>query len=559
MQSRKRHDDGSEGQKNVRKRVKIKGEGEECAEEGGVEKKGVHIDLSVFNLELEDVPLIQSDTETAMDSSGLSQLHFVFIPLMAPGHLLPLVDMAKLLAQQKVKVSIVTTPLNSIQFQASIDREIQSGSHIQILHVQFPCVEAGLPEGCESLDTLPSMDLINNFNMALDLLQRPLEELLEKQRPFPSCIIADKYFMCVADVANKLNVPRIIFDGTNCFFLLCDHNLKKNKVHETVSGEEKFVVPGMPHRIELRKSQLPGLFNPGTNLKLNAYREKVMEAAEKADGIVVNSFEELEAEYVEGCQRLMGHKVWCVGPVSVSNKDDMGKAMRSKRNSGDVESEYVKWLDSRAPRSVIYVCLGSLNRATPEQLIEVGLGLEATKRPFIWVLRGAYRREEMDKWLEEEGFEERLKGRGILIKGWAPQVLILTHRAIGAFLTHCGWNSTLEGICAGVPLVTFPLFAEQFLNEKFVVQLMKTGVGVGAEYVVRLGEEHKSRVQVTRLNVKDSIEKVMGEGQEKEEIRERAIKYADMARKAIQQGGSSYRNMSLLIHHIIHVKGLDQS
>ncbi|CAJ1835342.1 unnamed protein product [Sphenostylis stenocarpa] len=489
-----------------------------------------------------------------MDSTTLSHLHFVFIPLNAPGHLLPMVDMAKLLAQRKVKVSIVTSTLNSIQFQDSIDKEIRSGSSIQILNVKFPCAEAGLPEGCESIDTLPSMDLLINFNTALDLLQQPLEELLEKQRPVPSCIIADKYIICVAEIANKLNVPIIIFDGTSCFFLLCNHNLLKDKVYEVVSSEEKFLVPKIPHRIELQRSQLPGIFNPGTNLKLNARREKVMEVAEKAHGIVVNSFEELEAEYVKEYQRLTGHNVWCFGPVSLCNRDDMDKSLRSKRNLS-YENECVKWLDSWSPKSVIYVCFGSLNRATPEQLIELGIGLEATKRPFIWVLRGAYGREEMEKWLLEDGFEERVKGRGFLIKGWAPQVLILSHSAIGVFVTHCGWNSTLEGICAGVPLVTFPLFAEQFLNEQLVVEVVKIGVRVGAKSVVRLGEEHKSRVQVTRENIMDSIEKVMGEGQEKEDIRERARKYADMARKAMEQGGSSYRNMSLLIDHIVHVKG----
>jgi len=494
----------------------------------------------------------------AMDSTALSHLHFVFIPLMAPGHLLPMVDMAKLLAQRQVKVSIVTTPLNSIQFQDSIDKEIQSGSPIQILNVQFPCAEAGIPEGCESVDTLPSMDLLNNFNTALDLLQQPLQELLEQQSPFPSCIIADKYIMCVSEVANKLNVPIIVFDGTSCFFLLCNYNLQKDKVYEAVAAEEKFLIPGIPHRIELQRSQLPGIFNPGTNHELNVRREKVMEVAEKSYGIVVNSFEELEAEYVEEYQRLSGHKVWCVGPVSLSNRDDIDKSLRSRRNSSS-ENEYVKWLDSWSPRSVIYVCFGSLNRATPEQLIELGIGLEATKRPFIWVLRGAYGREEMEKWLLEDGFEERVKGRGLLIKGWVPQVLILSHRAIGVFVTHCGWNSTLEGICAGVPLVTFPLFAEQFLNEQFVVRVVKIGVSVGAESVVHLGEEHESRVQVTRETIKDSIEKVMGEGQEQEERRERVRKYADMARKAIERGGSSYRNMSLLIDDIVHVKRLHQS
>ncbi|KAJ1418914.1 UDP-glycosyltransferase family, conserved site [Sesbania bispinosa] len=311
----------------------------------------------------------------------------------------------------------------------------------------------------------------------------------------------------------------------------------------------------MPHRIEFGKYQLPGLFNPGTNHKVNDFRERIRVASESSYGIVVNSFEELEEEYVKEYQRVTGHKVWCVGPVSLSNKDNLDKAQRGKRKSYD-ESQYLKWLDLWSPSSVIYVCLGSLNRATPEQLIEIGLGLEATKRPFIWVLRGAYGREEMEKWLMEEGFEERVKERGLLIKGWAPQVLILSHKAIGVFLTHCGWNSTLEGICAGVPLLTFPLFGEQFYNEKVVVQVVKSGVSVGAETVVHWGEEDRSHVQVMRENIRDSIEKVMGEGEEKDEIRERVRKYADMARKAIEEGGSSYRNMSLLIEDIIHVQGL---
>jgi len=130
-----------------------------------------------------------------MDSTPLCNLHFVFVPIMAPGHLLPMVDMAKMFARRKVKVSIVTTTLNSIHFQASIDREIQSGSPIQIQHVPFPWAEAGLPEGCESADAVPSMDLLSNFTVAVNLMQRPIEELLQNQRPFPSCIIADKNFV----------------------------------------------------------------------------------------------------------------------------------------------------------------------------------------------------------------------------------------------------------------------------------------------------------------------------------------------------------------------------
>ncbi|CAL0299334.1 unnamed protein product [Lupinus luteus] len=497
-----------------------------------------------------------------MDSTLLSNLHFVFIPFLAPGHILPMVDIAKLLAKRNVKVTIITTPLNSIQFKSSIEREIESGSPIELHIVEFPNAEAGIPEGSESLETMPSMDLKTNFFKALDILQKPIEELLEKLSPSPCCIVSDKNIPCVADISIKFKLPRILFDGTNCFNLLCNHNLHTSKVYETVSDPDSLiVVPGLPHRIEMRKSQLPVIFTPGPDKELNAIRERIRTSEATSYGILVNTFEDLEGEYVKEYQRVTGHKVWCVGPVSLTNKDDLDKAQRGNKSTTTDESQYVNFLDSWPPCSVVYVCLGSLNRVTPEQLKEIGFGLEATKRPFIWVLRGAYRRDELENWLIEDGFEERLKGRGILIRGWAPQVLILSHKAIGAFLTHCGWNSTLEGICAGVPLITFPMFADQFYNEKVAVQVLETGVRVGVENSIHFGDEDKfgDGVLVNRDNVKEAIEKVMGEGEVKDKRRERARKYVELAKNAIEEGGSSYHNMSMLIEEIMHVKGLNQN
>ncbi|TKY46359.1 UDP-glycosyltransferase 73C3 [Spatholobus suberectus] len=473
--------------------------------------------LKIFSL------LVTITQDLAMETAPTCTLHFVFIPFMAPGHMLPLVDMAKLMARRNVKVTIVTTPLNALQFNTIIHREIQSGSPMQTQLVRFPNAEAGIPEGCESLESLPSMDrmAMENFVMGLSMLQKQLEELIGKLEPFPCCIISDKHIPCVADIAIKFKVPRIVFDGTNCLNLLCNHNLHAFKVYETVSDSDEFVFPGLPHRIEMRKSQLPVIMGPGPNQKLNALRERWRVAEAEAYGIVVNSFVELEAEYVKEYQRVTGHKVWCVGPVSLSNKDDLDKAQRgSKRNTNaevEVETrEYLKWLDSWPQRSVIYVCLGSLNRVAPKQLIEIGLGLEATKRPFIWVLRGEYRIDEMERWLLEERFEERVKERGILIRGWVPQ---------------------------------------------FAVQVAEIGVSVGAEIAVHLGQEDKfgECVRVNRDNVKEAIEKVIGEGEEKVKRRERARKYADRAKKAIEKGGSSYRNMSMLIDDMQQVQLLNQS
>ncbi|CAI8595537.1 unnamed protein product [Vicia faba] len=494
-----------------------------------------------------------------MDSTSplsISNLHIVCIPFLAPGHILPMVDMAKLLARHKVKVTIITTPLNAIQFKTNINREIESGSPIQLLEVKFPNEEAGIPMGCETLETLPSMDLKGNFLIAVNLLQKAIEEVFEKLEPFPTCLIADKHIPSLADTAIKFRIPRIIFDGTNCLNLFCNYSIHSSRVSENLNYSDQFVIPGLPRQITMKKSQLPMIFRPGPNELLNRLRQRIHDSEDEAYGIVVNSFQELEDGYVEEYQRVTGRKVWCVGPVSLSNKDDIEKSQRGGRNLTIDANEYVSWLDSWPRESVIYVCLGSLNRVTPKQWIEIGLGLEATNKPFIWVVRESYKWDEVEKWLLEDGFEERVKGRGVLVRGWAPQVLILSHRSIGAFLTHCGWNSTLEAICAGVPLVTFPMFSDQFYNEKLVVQVIETGVRLGVENAVNFGDEDEfgDGVQVSREKVKEAIEMVIGEGEGKNERRERAKKYADMGKKATEEGGSSYLNMLKLIEDIMHFK-----
>ncbi|PQQ19775.1 UDP-glycosyltransferase 73C1 [Prunus yedoensis var. nudiflora] len=162
-----------------------------------------------------------------------------------------------------------------------------------------------------------------------------------------------------------------------------------------------------------------------------------------------------------------------------------------------------KWLDSWAPASVIYVCFGSMCNLSSEQWIEIGLALEASNKPFIWVVRGCSGIQELEKWITESGFEERNRARSLVIHGWAPQTLILSHPAVGGFLTHCGWNSTLEGICAGVPLLTWPLHGDQFINEKLVEQILKISVRVGVEFSVSWGEEEKIRVVLRKEKALD--------------------------------------------------------
>ncbi|GLT89858.1 hypothetical protein SLE2022_078220 [Rubroshorea leprosula] len=479
------------------------------------------------------------------------ELHFVLIPLMAQGHMIPMIDMARLLAERGVVVSLVTTPHNASRFETVVRRLTESGLPIKLLQLPFPSKEVGLPIGCENLDTLSSRHLLGKFYIALAMLQEPLEQLLQLQKPVPSCIISDKCLSWTAKTATKFNIPRIVFHGMGCFSLFSSHNINLHKAHLSVASDsEPFRVPGMPFKVEVTRAQLPGSFVRLPDL--DDVRDKMKEAEMSAFGVVVNSFKELEHGCMEEYEKAIQKKVWGIGPVSLCNSKDLDKFERGNKASIDVK-KCLEWLNSMKPRSVIYACLGSLCRLVPSQLIELGLALEASEQPFIWVIKTGdpSSADELEKWFDQHMFEERIKGRGLLIKGWAPQVLILSHPAIRAFLTHCGWNSTIEAVCAGVPMITWPLFAEQFLNEKLIVEVLKIGVRVGVEVPVRWGEEEQLGVLVKKQEVEKAIELVVDGGEEGEERRRRAAELAETANRAVEKGGSSYLNMSILIQDIL--------
>ncbi|KAF2289820.1 hypothetical protein GH714_038808 [Hevea brasiliensis] len=461
---------------------------------------------------------------------------------MSHSHLIPFTEMAKLLAHRGLTVTIIITPLNAVRYSKIIQYAKNFNLQIQFVSFPFPSQEAGLPEGCENRDSVPSPDLIPNFVKASNMLQEPLEKWLQGLESQPSCIISDICFPWTSDVSLRFNIPRIVFHGISCFTLFCSHILSHYKVLDSVTSDsEPFSVPDIPDRIEFTKAQLPE-----ARKDLKAAIERYKEAELSAEGVVVNSFEELEPAYVEGYRKVV-KKIWCIGPLSLYNTNEISSC----------EHESLKWLDSKKQSSVLYVCFGSLCHFLPQQLIELGMGLKASNHPFVWVVKEGDYSTEFEKWLVEEQFEEKLEGRGLVVRGWAPQVLILSHPAIGGFMTHCGWNSTLEGISAGVPMITWPMFAEQFHNEKVIAQVLKIGVRVGAEVIMKWGEEKKLGVLVKRENIKKAIKQLMDEGEEGEDRRERATQIGKMAKSAVEEGGSSHLNMTLLIQHVMQLVSRD--
>ncbi|KAD4384427.1 hypothetical protein R6Q59_011452 [Mikania micrantha] len=475
-----------------------------------------------------------------------TDLHFVLFPLMAQGHLVPMVDIARILAQRGATVTIITTPNDANRIRPVISRAIEAKLKILLLELQPRLAEAGLPEGCESFDQLPSFEYWKNLSAAIDLLEQPAEDLLRELSPPPDCIISDFLFPWTTDVARRFNIPRLVFNGPGCFFLLCMHvAISSNILGDTESVNERVVLPGLPDRIEVTKLQITGSSKAVTKEDMNSW-VRAVDAEKAAYGIVVHTFNELEPEYVKEYTRVKETKVWCIGPVSLCNKNGLDIAERGNKAAIN-EHSCLNWLDEREPGSVLYVCLGSLARVSSKQAIELGLGLESINRPFIWCIRN--KTEEFETWLSQ-GFVDRVRDRGLIIHGWAPQVLILSHQAIGGFLTHCGWNSTLESVSAGVPMVTWPFFADQFLNETFIVEILKIGVRIGVQIPVVYGEEDKVGVLVKKEDVKKAVECLMEEDEDGEERRKRVMELAKMAKIAMAEGGSSYQNVSSLIQDI---------
>ncbi|KNA16954.1 hypothetical protein SOVF_084310 [Spinacia oleracea] len=460
-------------------------------------------------------------------------LHVVFFPFMAHGHMIPTLDIARLFAaRDNVKATIITTPLNMGTFTKANEN---SKIIINIEVFNFPAKEAGLPDGCETPELSLGPGMIHNFFKATDMLNEQLENYLDKVRP--DCLVADMFFPWATECAAKFNIPRLVFHGTSYFSLCAQEIVRVHEPFKKVSSDdEPFVLPYLPGEIQLRRLQIPEDLRKDEETFIKKRIQKVKESEVQSYGVIVNSFYKLEKDYADFFTKELGRRAWNVGPVSLNNRDD--KAHRGKQTLTD-EHECLKWLSSKKPDSVIYVCFGSTASIIAPQLHEIAMALEASGKEFIWVVRNGGKNEE---WLPP-GFEQRTEGKGLIIRGWAPQVLILEHEAIGGFVTHCGWNSTLEGITAGVPMVTWPIFAEQFYNEILVTQILKTGVPVG---VKKWSRTPLIEDIIKREAVEMALREIT-EGEEVEERRSRAKKLKEMGQKAVEEGGSSYSDITALI------------
>ncbi|KAL9244931.1 hypothetical protein vseg_018645 [Gypsophila vaccaria] len=470
------------------------------------------------------------------------RLHVVLFPFMAHGHMIPSLDIARLFAARNVKATIITTPVNAPVFTKAIEMGHNvENSLISVEIFEFPAKEAGLPEGCENAEiVIRQPGLIPQFFKAIEMLREQLEQYLDRVRTH--CLVADMFFPWATESATKFNVPRLVYHGISCFALCAEEMMRRYEPYQNVSSDnEPFTIPHFPHEIKMIRSQISPDSMGDKDSSPRKTAELIANSEVESFGVIMNDFYELEPEYAEFYKMELGRRAWHIGPLSLCNQSIEQKAQRGKQASIG-EHECLTWLDSKKPASVVYVCFGSISVSIAPQLREIAMALESSGTNFIWAVRNGGKNEE---WLPL-GFEERTKGRGLIIRGWAPQVLILEHEAVGAFVTHCGWNSSLEGISAGVPMVTWPIFAEQFYNEKLVTDILRTGVSVGAK---KWSRTPSVEYLISREAIEKAIKEIM-EGKKAEEMRLRAKQLKEKAKKVVEEGGSSYSDLSKLINEL---------
>lgn len=247
-----------------------------------------------------------------------------------------------------------------------------------------------------------------------------------------------------------------------------------------------------------------------------------------ADGILINTFKELEPSAIEALEAKQEGRptIRAVGPlVQIESKS--------------VPSECLDWLDDQPSSSVVFISFGSGGTLSHDQIIELAFGLEMSEQRFLWVLRCPNDMSANATYFSiqnsgdplaylPQGFLEKTKGRGLVVPMWAPQAQILAHESTGVFLSHCGWNSTLESVVNGVPLIAWPLYAEQKMNSVMLHEEAR------AALMIKVGENGL----VGRIEVANVV-KALIEGEEGKEVRSRVKDLMEAAAKDLSDDGSS--------------------
>jgi cis-zeatin O-glucosyltransferase len=445
------------------------------------------------------------------------EIQVVMLPLPAQRHLNHLLQLSRALSERGLNVLFVTTCTHINQARHRVQGWDLHNFPIHFHEFPMPSFSDQQPDLENKEHTFP-LHFIPLFE-SLDDLREPFDCLIQSFDRNRVVIVHDPLLGWVQTVAAKYGAPAYIFYCFSAYFY---------------AMREKGL--GLSDCVVSSKRCLPEIFLH--------FKSRQQDHLPLTAGHLMNTFRALESQFMreDYCEK----PLWAVGPLLPQSIWTAKKGSTSL----DVES-CLRWLDCQHPASVVYVFFGSASSLSRQQLQELARGLEASQQSFLWVVRiadnarfTASDEAQMD-WISEllpEGYEGRIAGRGFLVRNWAPQLDILSHKATGGFVTHCGWNSTLESINTGVPMVAWPLHFDQFANSILVARELKVGVEV------KKWTKADENELVMAEEVEKAIRRVMAEDGEGLEMRSRAKELGLAARRAVAEEGSSWKELESFIH-----------
>jgi UDP-glucoronosyl and UDP-glucosyl transferase len=446
---------------------------------------------------------------------------------IALGHLMPMVEFAKLLTKHGVSVTVVTVGLmeNRSSFISRTLSRLSAANPTISFHVIPPTSPE--PEGVQAV-----FEKIHEANTPLLYLLRSMSETCSVR-----AVVMDVFCTYALDVVGQLGIPPYLFFTSGAYDIALDIYFPTlDKSLETSiceMGNALLHFPGLP---PIPASHMPELMHRRDNPVYKIFVHH-FERIVQSDGILINTFESMEEKAVEALKAGLcfpgGYTppIYCIGPLITG-----GEKKEEERHDS------LLWLDMQPKNSVVFLSFGSMGSFSEQQLKEIAIGLEKSNQRFLWVVRSpsvTNLLKNLDpqavpnlQTILPEGFIDRTKGRGMVVKQWAPQVEVLNHESVGAFVTHCGWNSILEATMASVPMICWPMYAEQKLNKIFLVEEMKVAVEMkGYEKDIVAAEE-----------VEDTVKLIM-DYEEGKVIRERTVAMKEKAVNALREGGSSHTEL----------------
>nr|XP_027127793.1 anthocyanidin 3-O-glucosyltransferase 2-like [Coffea arabica] len=468
----------------------------------------------------------------------------VFVPIPGIGHLVSCVELAKLFIECDERLSI-TVLIMKLPFDPKVSSYTNSLVETPNLHIRY--LELMKEEPSSQLSSFLSI-LFRFIDNHKNCVREVLAEISNSVSSHLGGIVIDMFCTSLIDVANEFGVPSYIFcpGGAGTLGVLFQLQSLRDDLNEDVShyenSDDELALPTYINPVPA-KLLSPAFFDKDGGGDMLLYQVRRFK---ETKGIIVNTFLELESHSI---QALSNDKtippVYTVGPV-LNLKGS---------NSQNQETEMImKWLDLQPECSVVFLCFGSGGSFDGDQVEEIAHALERSGYRFLWSLRRPSPKEKFEfpseyENLDEvlpEGFLQRTAAVGKVI-GWAPQAAVLSHPAAGGFVSHCGWNSILESVWCGVPVATWPLYAEQQTNAFLMVKDLATAVEIKIDFRkdLLLGVSSET---LTANVIERGIKHLMDP---ENEIREKVKEMKEKSRLAPNEGGSSYSSMKCFLEDVI--------